>query len=147
MKKAVLLTIRGQQTYAEQEPEVIELVTEGKLTHEGDVYIISYQETEMTGMDGALTTIQVEREQVTMMRMGEFNTQMVFQEGRRHLSMYNTPYGTMTVGVNTHHLLVELDDKGGDLEIDYTVEVDNTMAGRNLFRINIKEADSASLKQ
>ena len=147
MEKEVVISIKGMQKYEDAPPDAIELVTEGKLSRSGDIYIISYQETELTGLDGALTTIQVEGEQVTMMRMGEFNAQMVFQEGRRHLSMYNTPYGAMTVGVNTHHLLVELDDQGGDIEIDYAIEVDHAMAGRNVFQINIKEADSVSLKQ
>ena len=147
MEKEVVISIKGMQKYEDAPPDAIELVTEGKLSRSGDIYIISYQETELTGLDGALTTIQVEGEQVTMMRMGEFNAQMVFQEGRRHLSMYNTPYGAMTVGVNTHHLLVELDDQGGDIEIDYAIEVDHAMAGRNIFQINIKEADSVSLKQ
>ena len=139
MAKEVIISIKGMQKYDDAPPDTIELVTEGKLTHSGGIYIISYQETELTGLDGALTTIQVEGDQVTMMRMGEFNAQMVFQEGRRHLSMYNTPYGAMTVGVNTYHLMVELDDKGGNIEIDYAIEVDNAMAGRNLFQININD--------
>lgn len=61
-------------------------------------YTLSYQESELTGLEGTMTTIQVEGEQVTLMRVGEFNTQMVFREGRRHLSMYNTPYGAMAIG-------------------------------------------------
>ena len=83
------------------------------------------------------------------MRVGEFNSQLVFQEGRRHLSMYNTPYGAMAVGVNTRHLLAQLTDQGGDIEVDYTIEVDYAMAGRNIFRINVKEPEgpAACLKQ
>lgn len=46
---------------------------------------------------------------------------MVFQEGRRHLAMYNTPYGSMTIGVNTRHLLADLTERGGDIEIDYAM--------------------------
>ena len=81
------------------------------------------------------------------MRVGEFNSQMVFQEGRRHMAMYNTPYGAMTIGVNTHHLLAELTDRGGDIEIDYAIEIDHTVAGRNTFQIRIKESEGAvSLK-
>ena len=95
------------------------------------------------------TTIQVEGEQVTLMRVGEFNSQLVFQVGRRHLSVYNTPYGAMSVGVHTRHLLAELSDRGGDIEVDYSIEVDHALAGRSIFRINVKEAEGGlgSLKQ
>ena len=72
---------------------------------------------------------------------------MVFQEGRRHLSMYNTPYGAMTIGVNTRHLLARMDDQGGSIEVDYTIEVDHALAGRSVFQIQVHEAGGSSLKQ
>ena len=147
MEKDVVISIKGMQKYDNTDPDVIELVTEGRLTREGNSYTLSYQESELTGLEGTLTTIQVDGEQITLMRMGEFTSQMVFQEGRRHLSMYNTPYGAMAIGVNTRHLLAELDDQGGDIEIDYAIEIDHAIAGRNIFQIKVKEADGISLKQ
>ena len=149
MEKEVVISIKGMQKYEGARPDVIELVTEGRLARDGESYTLSYQESELTGLEGTLTTIQVDGEQVTLMRVGEFNSQLVFQEGRRHLSMYNTPYGAMTIGVNTRHLLARLTDQGGDIEVDYSVEVDHALAGRNIFRINVKEAEAGlgSLKQ
>ena len=150
MTDNVIISIKGKQLYAEGGPDEVELVTAGTLKRDGaGGYTVSYQESELTGLEGTLTTIQVDGEQVTLMRMGEFNSQLVFQEGRRHLSMYNTPYGAMTIGVNTRHLLAELTDQGGDIEVDYSVEVDHAIAGRNVFRINVKEAEGGlgSLKQ
>ena len=149
MEKDVVISIKGMQRYENGESDSIELVTEGRLAREGNSYTLSYQESELTGLEGTLTTIQVEGEQVTMLRMGEFNTQMVFQGGRRHLSVYNTPYGAMEIGVNTRHLLAELDETGGVIEVDYDIEVDHAVAGRNVFQINVREAQAGmgSLKQ
>jgi uncharacterized beta-barrel protein YwiB (DUF1934 family) len=124
----------------------MELVTEGWLQRDGARYTLAYEESELTGLDNTRTTLQVDGEQVTMVRMGEFNAQMVFQEGRRHLSMYNTPYGSMVIGVNTRHLLVDLNDQGGIIEVDYAIEVDHEVAGRNVFSITVKEAVSESLQ-
>ena len=149
MGKEVVISIKGIQKYEGALPDVVELVTEGRLAREGESYTLSYQESELTGLEGTLTTIQVDGGQVTLLRVGEFNSQLVFQEGRRHLSVYNTPYGAMSVGVHTRHLLAELNDQGGDIEVDYDIEVDHAMAGRNIFRINVKEAaiGLGSLKQ
>ena len=149
MGKEVVISIKGIQKYEGALPDVVELVTEGRLAREGDSYTLSYQESELSGLEGTLTTIQVDGGQVTLLRVGEFNSQLVFQEGRRHLSVYNTPYGAMSVGVHTRHLLAELNDQGGDIEVDYEIEVDHAMAGRNIFRINVKEAaiGLGSLKQ
>ena len=147
MEKDVVISIKGIQKYENTDPDVIELVTAGRLTRVGKSYTLSYQESELTGLEGTLTTIQVDGEQVTLMRVGEFTSQMVFQEGRRHLSMYNTPYGAMAIGVNTRHLLADLTDQGGDIEIDYAIEIDHALAGRNVFQIKVSENQGESLRQ
>lgn len=148
MEKEVIISIKGIQEYENAPRDTIELVTQGRLERDGGMLTLSYQESEVTGLEGTLTTFQIEPERVTLMRMGEFNSQMVFEEGRRHLSMYETPYGSMAVGINTRHLLAEMDERGGDIEIDYAIEIDHEIAGRNVFQINVKESDgSFGLKQ
>ena len=149
MENDVVISIKGMQKYEDADPDVIELVTAGRLMRDDAGYTLTYQESELTGLEGTLTTIQVEAEGelVTLMRVGEVNAQMVFQEGRRHLSMYNTPYGAMAIGVNTRHLLADLNDQGGDIEIDYAIEIDHAIAGRNIFRIKVTEAQGCGLKQ
>ena len=88
MDKSVIISIKGKQSYEDVEDETIELVTEGLLNKEGEgEYTLSYQESELTGLEGTLTTFQVEPDCITLLRMGEFNSQMVFQPGRRHFSM------------------------------------------------------------
>ena len=141
MENNVIISIQGKQSFEAQDDDTIELVTEGCLEPDGDDgYTLSYQESELTGLEGTLTTFQVEPDRVTLLRVGEFNSQMVFQEGRRHLAMYNTPYGSMTIGVNTRHLHADLTERGGDIGIDYAIEIDHTVAGRNVFQINVREA-------
>lgn len=148
MEKEVVISIKGIQEFENAPRDTMELVTQGWLHRDEGGYTLSYQESEVTGLEGTLTTFQVEPERVTLMRVGGFNSQMVFEEGRRHLSLYDTPYGSMTIGVNTRHLLAELDENGGEIEIDYAIEIDHTVAGRNIFQINVKEAGEwESLKQ
>ena len=144
MDKSVIISIRGVQTLNDDPPEVIELVTEGRLMDCGDAgYTLSYQESEITGLEGTLTTFQVEPDCITLMRMGEFNSQMVFRPGRRHFSMYDTPYGALSIGVNTKKMRADLDENGGEIEIDYAIEIDHAVAGENTFRIDVREKGPA----
>ena len=140
MEKSVILSIRGQQTFEDNSnPEVIELVTEGTLTgHENGNYTVRYQESELTGLEGTQTTILVEGSSVSILREGQVNSQMVFEEGRRHLTMYNTPYGALTMGVNTRKMKVDLDETGGCIEICYALEIDHAVAGENLFSVYVR---------
>ena len=90
MENNVIISIQGKQSFEAQDDDTIELVTEGCLEPDGDDgYTLSYQESELTGLEGTLTTFQIERDRVTLLRVGEVNSQMVFEEGRRHLSMYD----------------------------------------------------------
>ena len=141
MEQNVIISIQGKQSFPESEPEIIELVTEGKLEDRGEAGIVlSYQESEVTGLEGTLTTIQVEPRRVTLMRMGSVNSQMVFEEGRRHQSMYNTPYGALEIGLHTRKIRTSLDSRGGDVTIYYALEIEHGAAGRNMFRINVRPA-------
>ena len=140
MDKSVIISIKGVQSTDNGQPEVIELVTEGKLLDCGDAgYTLTYQESQLTGLEGTLTTFQIEPDRVTLLRVGEVNSQMVFEEGRRHLSMYDTPYGALSIGVNTRRMRSDLSASGGSIEIDYAIEIDHALAGQNLFRIQVRE--------
>lgn len=140
MTDNVIISIKGKQLYAEGGPDEMELVTAGVLRREGqDRYTISYQESELTGLEGTTTVVQVDGGRVTLLREGNINSQMVFEEGERHLSMYETPYGSLSVGILTRRMRSTLGESGGDLEIDYAIEIDHLVAGQNLFRMNVKK--------
>lgn len=141
MEKDVIISIQGKQSYPQTPPEVIELVTEGKLEDRGEEGItLSYQESEVTGLEGTLTTIQVEPRRVTLLRVGSVNSQMVFEEGRQHLSLYETPYGALEVGVRTRKMRSSLNSRGGDVTIYYALEIEHGTAGHNMFHIQVREA-------
>ena len=71
MKNNVVLAIRGQQTYAGQDPEVIELVTEGTMVFRNGGWDISYEESALTGLEGVTTTFRVEPGKVLLTRNAE----------------------------------------------------------------------------
>ena len=146
MSDNVIISIKGKQLYGEESPHEMELVTAGSLERDGrGGYTISYQETELTGLEGTTTVLRINGPRVTLLREGNINSQMVFEEGRRHLSMYETPYGSLSIGINTRRMKNTMGEGGGDLEIDYAIEIDNLLAGQNLFSMNVKR--DPALKQ
>lgn len=139
MTDNVIISIKGKQLYAESSPDEMELVTAGTLKRDSaGGYTVSYQETELTGMEGTTTRLHIDKGRATLLREGNVNSQMVFEEGRRHLSMYETPYGALSIGISTRRMRSTLGEAGGDIEIDYAIEIDNLIAGQNLFRMNVK---------
>ncbi len=137
-KLPVMLSIRGEQYFDGVDPDATELMTEGTLCLTETGMILSYEETELTGMEGTTTTFELSGPRVTLTRSGAVNSQMVFEEGRQHTSLYETPYGELSVDIQTSVLKHNLSERGGILEIKYSIAVEHTVTGRNMFKIRVK---------
>ena len=137
-KLPVLLSIRGEQYFDDIDPDATELMTEGTMALTEDGIVLSYEESELTGMEGTTTTFEVKGPRVTLTRSGAVNSQMVFEEGRQHTSLYETPFGELSVDIQTSILKHNLSERGGLMEIKYSIAVEHTVTGRNCFKIRVR---------
>ena len=137
-KLPVLLSIRGEQYFDGIDPDETELMTEGTMALTEDGIVLSYEESELTGMEGTTTTFEVKGPRVTLTRSGTVNSQMVFEEGRQHTSLYETPFGELSVDIQTSELKHNLSERGGLMEIKYSIAVEHTVTGRNCFKIRVR---------
>ena len=137
-KVPVLLSIRGEQYFEGVDPDATELMTEGTMERTETGLRLTYQETELTGMEGTTTVFEIQGPQVILTRTGKVNSQMIFEEGRQHTSLYETPYGELSVDIQTSDLRHNLGDRGGLMEIRYSIAVEHTVTGRNRFKIRVK---------
>ena len=83
--------------------------------------------------------VTVQPKTVVLSREGKTNTTMEFQEGKKSYFLYETPFGSATMGLDTRRIRSSFDFHGGDMEIEYTVDMDQTIVGRNRFYIQVKE--------
>ena len=123
----------------------MELVTQGTLSDAGEDYSFTYEESELTGLEGTTTTVYIGKDQIVLKREGTLTTEMIFQVGQKHLSLYQTPFGGIMLGVNTRKAFSDIGQHGGRLSIHYTMEVENERVGENTFEIFVSEPTSASL--
>ena len=138
MKKEVSLSIQGRQTYEDQEPEIIELVTDGTMEFRNGGWDISYEETELTGMAGVTTTFRVEPGKVTLRRTGKLRSEMVFQEGVRHESLYQLDFGALLMTVTAKQVYFDIVPDGGVIDIVYSIEIENSAAGTVDYHLDIR---------
>ena len=138
MKKTVVLSIRGRQSYADQEPEVIELVTEGTMEFVSGGWDISYEESALTGLEGVTTVFRVEPGKVTLTRKGALNSQMVFQEGVAHDSLYQMAFGALMLTVKATSVFYDIVPDGGVIDLSYHINIENTEAGVIDYHLDIR---------
>lgn len=139
MSKPVIIKIKGLQDMRDTREEKMELITLGKYSKRNGSYYVSYNESEVTGMEGVVTTVKIKEDKVTVKRFGKVNASLVFEKNKRNICHYNTPYGAMMIGINTNRLSSNMDEDGGMVDIDYSIDINNVMTGNNTFHMTIKE--------
>lgn len=138
MKREVILSIQGRQRYDDQEPEVIELVTAGTMEFRDGGWDICYQETELTGLAGVTTTFRVEPGKVTLTRTGKLNSQMIFQEGQSHDSLYRMDFGALLMTVRANSVFFDIVPDGGVIDLTYEIEIEHSAAGVIEYHLDIR---------
>lgn len=138
MKQEVMLFIRGSQRYEDQEPEIIDLTTEGTMEFRDGGWDISYEESELTGMAGVTTTFRIEPNLVKLTRTGELNSEMVFQKGVIHDSLYRMPFGALMLSVEATYLFYDIVPDGGMIDLSYKISIENTEAGVIDYHLDIR---------
>ncbi len=134
--KKVYVSISGTSTVS-GESDKTELVTEGEFKVLGDKYLLKYQEQLSDTGDGCTTIIKINDRTVVMSRSGSINTQMIFENGKKHIGHYETPIGSFTISVSTEELNVNMHDGGGNVEIRYILDINNQTQIENYLNLNI----------
>ncbi|MGB9679056.1 MAG: DUF1934 domain-containing protein [Thermoanaerobacteraceae bacterium] len=140
MGKAII-SVKGTQKNEREESDTIEIVTEGSFYVKGNTFYITYDETEISGMDGTTTTLKVTENKVTLMRFGSNKSRMIFQKNKRHESDYMTPYGKVLLGIEPSDLHVNLSKVGGEITIKYIIDLDKKVVSNNELYLKVREVN------
>jgi uncharacterized beta-barrel protein YwiB (DUF1934 family) len=139
MEKKVLISIVGIQQYTDGNNDKQEFFTLGNLSGREEIFCISYQESEITGMEGVTTTLHVEPERVILNRIGTVEVKQEFQLGILYHSTYITPFGELFLSVLVEEVESNLTVQGGRISLKYDLFVDDIFVSHNSLVITIKE--------
>ena len=142
MKKEVVISITGKQSYMDQDPEVIQLVTDGILEQTASGWDLTYEESDLTGLEGVTTAFRVEPDVITLDRTGKLTSQMVFQEGKYHDSLYQMSFGALMITVCASKVRWDLSEKGGTLDLVYAIEIEKNAAGIIEYHLDIQPKEA-----
>ena len=140
MSKKVIISIKGEERNLYGEDDKIEFITEGNYYERNGKSYLSYKETEMSGFGNTTTTLKIDGDTVSMTRFGNINTHMVFSPGKRHLSHYETPYGSFTIGVIPDEVAIDMTDGAGNINISYNLEIDNSPSATHSLNLSVRNA-------
>ncbi|MBR6452572.1 MAG: DUF1934 domain-containing protein [Lachnospiraceae bacterium] len=123
MTKDVLISVSGMQFGPETNGEQIEVITKGNYYKKKDKHYLLYDEV-MEGMDGVTKNlIRFDSKVFQLTKSGVTNVNMLFEENKRNITNYITPFGSITIGVDAHNIDVEETKDQIRIKIDYALDV------------------------
>ena len=133
-----IIKIVGTQT-VDDEKDVIELTTSGTLQQVENGWQLCYHESEATGMEGTVTTLDITPGKLSLMRNGSHPSMLILEKNRRHHCNYQTPYGNIDLGTYTSQLDYDLDQNGGEVSFSYTLGFNGGVNSAHTIHITVQE--------
>ena len=138
MRYEVQIRIRGEQYYEETRESALETSEhQGTLERVLEGWRLCYEEAADDAV-GTQTELLIAPEQITLTRRGGLASKMVFSPSKLHKSLYETPYGALTMEVSTDTVGAKLTERGGVIGIGYALAVDGRALSKNKLRIQVK---------
>ena len=135
----VMLKIDAKQESGQGEEDMMELVTDGKSYFKDDSVYLVYEESELSGMEGCVTTLIIKDRAVTLKRYGAASHELRFEPGGKFTGLYETPMGFIDMEILTNKVENSLNENAteGTISIEYEISLRGLMEARNKLNIEI----------
>lgn len=136
MEKKAVISISSMQM--NDKDQVVEVISPGTFEILENKFKASYEESEISGMQGTITTLIIEKEKVVLERKGTTETVMIFENLGSNVCLYNTPYGVLELTTNTKKIIIDVNETGGIVEIEYDLVVGMQESINTSLKLEIK---------
>lgn len=144
MTKDVIISIKGLQfeATADEKGEPVEIVTVGEYYNKNGKHYILYDEV-MEGFTGITkNTVKISEQSLDITKKGVTNVHMAFEENKKNITCYNTPYGSLMIGIDARDVNIAENDDNIDIKVKYALDVNYEHLADCTIMINVKSKES-----
>lgn len=123
MTKEVLISIKGLQFGEEDHEDELESITTGTYYYKNGSHYVLYEEATEGFDETSRNRLKFREHEMSLTKSGLVNVQMIFEENRKNMSSYHTPYGDIMIGIDTRTVEIEEKQEQINLKVDYALEV------------------------
>lgn len=136
MNKDVIIKVKGIQGGVASD-DAIEMITTGQYFEKKGKSYIKYEDTSLEEAQVTSTTIKIDQNQVSILRFGAANTQMIFEKNQEHFSPYETPFGLFEIMLRTKEVILTKEENTLSLIVDYTIDINHTGETESRFVVEV----------
>ena len=124
MEKEVLIHVKGLHMLDTQDgEEPIEIVVPGEYYFRNGSHYLRYEELLEDQGDPTINYIKISPRGMEVRKKGVVNTHMVFEQGKRNMALYTTPFGTLEMGISATSLELQESDGRIDMKVKYSLDM------------------------
>lgn len=124
MTKDVLLSLRGLQfDTTSEDGDKIETITPAEYYKRNDSHYVLYEEAVEGFTEGTKNVIKFKDHTLDLTKKGIVNVHMIFEDKKKNMTNYNTPYGDILIGIDTRSVKMTEEEERIVVDVDYALEV------------------------
>lgn len=104
-------------------------MSQSRLWFRGEYYFrngshyLRYEEMLDEQGDPTVNYIKISSRGMEVRKKGQVNTHMVFEQGKRNMAFYTTPFGTLEMGISATNLELEESDGQIAMKVNYSLDL------------------------
>ena len=133
----VVISIKSEIT--DDDTSRFEFTTVGKMARHNDKWCVYYNESEQM-LEYTKSVLKIYDDGVVkIIRSGKNNSRLVVEKGKRYTSQYETDVGSLNVAVNTNDVICNINNNGGTIHLDYSIDINAGFVSKNVVDITIRK--------
>lgn len=145
MTKDVLVTIKGMQFLGmdEDPEEPIEIVTAGNYYFRNGSHFVKCEEVFEGIEDTTSSLVKIKPQSIEVIKKGAANVHMVFEPDKKNITYYDTPFGTIQMGIATTRIDVREKENRIQVEVDYSLDMNDSYVADCVLNMNIQSKENS----
>ena len=146
MDKEVLIHVRGLQTIdADGDQEPVEIVVPGQYYFRNGSHYLRYEEILEDFAEPTINYIKISPKGMEVRKKGVVNVHMVFEQGKKNMTYYSTPYGTLQMGIAATNLELMESEENLQMKADYALDMNEEHVADCYLTVQAQSRDSENL--
>ena len=141
MTKDIFLSLKGLQIENSEEAQELETITPADYYMRNGSHYVIYDEVTEGFEENTRNMIKFNDSCVEVSKKGLVNVHMVFEENKKNMTSYMTPYGNILIGIDTGSIFVEEEEKRIHVEVAYTLEANYQYLADCRIEMNIQSRE------
>ena len=146
MTKEVIVTICGLQSGPDTDGEPIEMITTGEYFYKNNKHYILYEEVMEGETAPTKNRIKIAPGYMELTKRGLVSVDMLFEENKKNITHYNTPYGSLLMGIEAKKVEIAEAEDEIKVSVDYALELNEEHAADCDIKITVRSKSAGGVK-